>query len=195
MTNSRDRYNDNPSAGNVWHIDCVRCITCGTPLDSDLNLILVGEGSLICNACNYSCSICNNKIEDGVILTEDQAFCVTCFKCRKCKIKIENVKYARTSQGRFCMNCHESLRQRKRLRRRPLAERKQREWWEHKTAQSPLNPQDPLSRVLPARSPEAISNPMTLPSISTYSNLVNENFGWDKYFGKEQIGGPISRKY
>lgn len=47
-------------------------------------------------------------------MTGDQAFCANCFRCRNCKKKIENLKYARTSQGIFCMDCHESLMQRRR---------------------------------------------------------------------------------
>ena len=108
------RWTDKGLAGNRWHIDCFRCNTCGTILDSDANLLLLGDGSLICNNCTYSCSVCGNKIEDLAILTGDQAFCATCFKCRNCKKKIENLKYARTSQGIFCMECHESLMQRRR---------------------------------------------------------------------------------
>ena len=103
-----------PPAGNRWHIDCFRCNTCGTLLDSDANLLLLGDGSLICNNCTYSCSACGNKIEDLAILTGDQAFCASCFKCRNCKKKIENLRYARTSQGIFCMECHESLMARRR---------------------------------------------------------------------------------
>ena len=114
MVASRCRYTKHLAAGNRWHIDCFRCNTCGTLLDSDANLLLLGDGSLICNNCTYSCSACGNKIEDLAILTGDQAFCATCFKCRNCKKKIENLKYARTSQGIFCMVCHESLMQRRR---------------------------------------------------------------------------------
>ncbi|EOA86207.1 uncharacterized protein SETTUDRAFT_47563 [Exserohilum turcica Et28A] len=101
-------------AGNRWHIDCFRCNTCGTLLDSDANLLLLGDGSLICNNCTYSCNHCGNKIEDLAILTGDQAFCANCFRCRNCKRKIENLRYARTSQGIFCMSCHESLMARRR---------------------------------------------------------------------------------
>lgn len=114
MVTVRDRYTDRLPAGNRWHIDCFRCNTCQTLLDSDANLLLLGDGSLICNNCTYSCSACGNKIEDLAILTGDQAFCATCFRCRVCKKKIENLKYARTSQGMFCMECHESLMQRRR---------------------------------------------------------------------------------
>src|SRR5437773_2255496 len=103
-------------AGNRWHIDCFRCNTCGTLLDSDANLLLLGDGSLICNNCTYSCNACGDKIEDLAILTGDQAFCAGCFRCRNCKRKIENLRYARTSQGIFCMSCHESLMARRRKR-------------------------------------------------------------------------------
>ena len=101
-------------ANNRWHIDCFRCNTCGTLLDSDANLLLLGDGSLICNNCTYSCSACGHKIEDLAILTGDQAFCANCFRCRSCKKKIENLRYARTSQGIFCMECHEGLMARRR---------------------------------------------------------------------------------
>ncbi|KAF3908382.1 hypothetical protein AA313_de0210395 [Arthrobotrys entomopaga] len=110
-------------AGNRWHIDCFRCNTCGTLLDSDANLLLLGDGSLICNNCTYSCNACGNKIEDLAILTGEQAFCAGCFRCRHCKRKIENLRYARTSQGIFCMSCHETLmtRRRKKTRTQPKA--------------------------------------------------------------------------
>ncbi|KAF2479422.1 hypothetical protein BDY17DRAFT_327394 [Neohortaea acidophila] len=105
-------------AGNRWHLHCFRCGSCGALLDSDANLLLLGDGSLICNNCTYSCSACGNKIEDLAILTGDQAFCSSCFRCRNCKKKIENLRYARTSQGIFCMSCHETLMARRRKKSR-----------------------------------------------------------------------------
>ena len=107
---------DISTAGNRWHIDCFRCGTCATILDSNANILLLSDGSLICNDCTYNCSICTKKIDDLAILTGDQAFCASCFKCRNCKKKIENLKYARTSQGIFCMQCHESLMARRKKR-------------------------------------------------------------------------------
>ncbi|KAJ5246782.1 hypothetical protein N7468_001765 [Penicillium chermesinum] len=104
-------------SGQRWHIDCFRCSTCNTLLDSDAHLLLLGDGSLICSNCTYSCNSCGNKIEDLAILTGDQAFCAQCFRCRNCKRKIENLRYARTSQGIFCMDCHESLMQRRRKKK------------------------------------------------------------------------------
>lgn len=111
-------------AGQRWHIDCFRCSTCTTLLDSDAHLLLLGDGSLICSNCTYSCNSCGNKIEDLAILTGDQAFCAQCFRCRNCKKKIENLRYARTSQGIFCMDCHESLMQRRRKKKANAASKR-----------------------------------------------------------------------
>jgi hypothetical protein len=136
-------------AGNRWHLDCFRCNTCGTLLDSDANLLLLGDGSLICNNCTYSCSACNNKIEDLAILTGEQAFCATCFRCRNCKRKIENLRYARTSQGIFCMACHETLMARRRKKTKAAAAAKARD-----KELSPLI----TEKSLPALPPNVIPN-------------------------------------
>lgn len=61
-------------------------------------------------------TVLSDKIEDLAILTGDQAFCSSCFRCRNCKRKIENLRYARTSSGIFCMVCHENLMARRRKR-------------------------------------------------------------------------------
>ncbi|RFU72011.1 rho gtpase activator rga [Trichoderma arundinaceum] len=135
--------------GNRWHLDCFRCTTCGSLLDSDANLLLLGDGSLICNNCTYSCSACGNKIEDLAILTGDQAFCSTCFRCRNCKRKIENLRYARTSQGIFCMDCYETLMARRRKKSKAAAAAKARE-----KEQPPMVPE----KSLPALPPGAIPN-------------------------------------
>ncbi|KAL8983899.1 MAG: hypothetical protein Q9205_001984 [Flavoplaca limonia] len=149
-------------AGNRWHIDCFRCNTCGTLLDSDANLLLLGDGSLICNNCTYSCSACNNKIEDLAILTGDQAFCASCFRCRNCKKKIENLKYARTSQGIFCMECHDSLMQ----RRRKKTGRHGSSRHKHTLQQQPSNTMllhKSLPSLPPNAAPEAITQNALLP--------------------------------
>ena len=147
----RDRYTDWLPAGNRWHIDCFRCNTCNTILDSDANLLLLGDGSLICNNCTYSCSVCGNKIEDLAILTGDQAFCSNCFKCRNCKKKIKNLKYARTSQGIFCMECHESLMQRRRKKSQKNSTNR------HKHLHQQPNNNKLLDKSLPSLPPIAVS--------------------------------------
>ncbi|KAL2171995.1 hypothetical protein VTG60DRAFT_732 [Thermothelomyces hinnuleus] len=153
-------------AGNRWHLDCFRCNTCNTLLDSDANLLLLGDGSLICNNCTYSCSACGNKIEDLAILTGDQAFCATCFRCRNCKRKIENLRYARTSHGIFCMNCHESLMARRRKKSKAAAQAKR-----EKDA-SPLITDKSLPALPPnAVPPGAFSHDRVTPDSDTPTEL------------------------
>ncbi|CAM1511596.1 Fc.00g091090.m01.CDS01 [Cosmosporella sp. VM-42] len=154
-------------AGNRWHLDCFRCNTCGTLLDSDANLLLLGDGSLICNNCTYSCSACGNKIEDLAILTGEQAFCATCFRCRNCKRKIENLRYARTSQGIFCMGCHETLMARRRKKSKAAAAAKSRE-----KDHSPMITEKSLPALPPnAIPPNAFSNDRVDPDSDTATEL------------------------
>ncbi|KAI1767831.1 RhoGAP-domain-containing protein [Hypoxylon sp. FL1150] len=154
-------------AGNRWHLNCFRCNTCGTLLDSDANLLLLGDGSLICNNCTYSCSACGDKIEDLAILTGDQAFCAACFRCRNCKRKIENLRYARTSQGIFCMNCHESLMARRRKKSKAAAQAKARE-----KDSSPSIVEKSLPALPPnAIPPNAFSNDRVDPDSDTPTEL------------------------
>ncbi|KAL4888767.1 hypothetical protein BDV59DRAFT_188070 [Aspergillus ambiguus] len=153
-------------AGNRWHIECFCCSTCGTLLDSDAHLLLLGDGSLICSNCTYSCSSCGNKIEDLAILTGEQAFCAQCFRCRNCKKKIENLRYARTSQGIFCMDCHESLMQRRRKRNRGVAAARK---------QVPSNVK--LDKSLPSLPPEEaeqLSRPTDDPTADAYADVTTE---------------------
>ena len=147
-------------AGHRWHLGCFRCHSCATLLDSDANLLLLGDGSLICNNCTYSCSSCGNKIEDLAILTGDQAFCANCFRCRNCKRKIENLRYARTSQGIFCMSCHESLmaRRRKKSKKPPSSA-----------------PVPKVDKSLPALPPSAVQPGAAFtPDLDTPSDVFSE---------------------
>lgn len=92
-----------------WHIPCFKCSKCHTLLGCNSNFLVLGNGSLICSSCLYNCKQCGKKIDDLAILTGDQAYCLSCFKCRLCKERIEDLRYARTSKGLFCMKCHEKL--------------------------------------------------------------------------------------
>ena len=93
------------------------------------------------------CSVCNNKIED-------QAYCATCFKCRSCKKQIENLKYARTSKGILCIECHESVMQRRRKRSQKNGSNR------HKL----LSPRMILlDKCLPSLPPEAVNQSAVLP--------------------------------
>ncbi|POS86967.1 hypothetical protein EPUL_001119 [Erysiphe pulchra] len=153
--------------GNRWHLACFRCNTCGELLDSDANLLLLGDGSLICNNCTYSCSACNNKIEDLAILTGDQAFCASCFRCRNCKRKIENLRYARTSQGIFCMSCHESLMARRKKKSKNAASSKIK-----KDDQSSVH----VDKLLPALPPNA-----SIQGVSPADRKTSEQLDYETY--------------
>lgn len=99
--------------GYRWHVECFRCSICSSQMDADTNMLVLGNGTLVCHNCSYFCAICQKKIEDLAILTNDQAFCADCFVCRNCQRRIDDLKYARTSQGIFCMSCHNALMARK----------------------------------------------------------------------------------
>ncbi|KAL8725075.1 MAG: hypothetical protein Q9166_007586 [cf. Caloplaca sp. 2 TL-2023] len=88
-------------ADHRWQFECFRCNIFSILLDSDTGSILVSDGSLICDNCAYSCSCCGNKVGDLAIWIGDPAYCAGCTKCRNCEKRIENLKYARTSQGVF----------------------------------------------------------------------------------------------
>ncbi|KAL1955561.1 hypothetical protein VTO42DRAFT_8440 [Malbranchea cinnamomea] len=171
-------------AGNRWHIDCFRCHTCGTYLDSDANLLMLGDGSLICNNCTYSCSACGNKIEDVAILTGDQAFCANCFKCRNCKRKIDNLRYARTSQGIFCMDCHESLMARRRKRTARNAAQQQRHRPPHPVhldKSLPSLPSDESTSNLDSSSNVALGTPS-----DAYSD-ARSRFDEDRHYARQNM--------
>lgn len=108
-----------------WHTHCFKCLECDTLLGCNSNFLVLGDGNLICSNCTYNCKQCGKKIDDLAILTGDQAYCSNCFKCRACKLKIEDLRYARTLKGLFCMACHEKLVAKKRkydMKKRQMAQ-------------------------------------------------------------------------
>lgn len=108
-----------------WHTNCFKCLECDLLLGCNSNFLVLGDGNLICSNCTYNCKQCGKKIDDLAILTGDQAYCSNCFKCRVCKLKIEDLRYARTLKGLFCMSCHEKLVAKKKkfdMKRRQMAQ-------------------------------------------------------------------------
>ncbi|KAF7970388.1 hypothetical protein HWV62_24253 [Athelia sp. TMB] len=73
---------------------------------ADTNLLLLSDGSPICANCSYSCNVCNLPILDEAIMTGDDSYHAHCFKCKVCKTRIDELVFAKTSQGIYCMNCH-----------------------------------------------------------------------------------------
>lgn len=39
-------------------------------------------------------------------MTGDDSYHAHCFKCKVCKTRIDELVFAKTSQGIYCMNCH-----------------------------------------------------------------------------------------
>lgn len=110
--------------GDRWHTHCFSCYKCEKPLSCDSNFLVLGTGALICFACSDSCKSCGKKIDDLAIIlaSSNEAYCSDCFKCCKCGDKIEDLRYAKTKRGLFCIACHERLLQ----KRKHYEERKRR---------------------------------------------------------------------
>ncbi|OJT10269.1 hypothetical protein TRAPUB_13223 [Trametes pubescens] len=89
-----------------FHVDCFKCAKCGNQVTADTNLLLLSDGSPICANCSYSCNVCKQPILDEAIMTGDDSYHAHCFKCKVCKNRIDELVFAKTSQGIYCMNCH-----------------------------------------------------------------------------------------
>ncbi|KAL0575599.1 Rho-type gtpase-activating protein [Marasmius crinis-equi] len=61
------------------------------------------EGGLVVA---FGCNVCKLPILDEAIMTGDDSYHAHCFKCKVCKNRIDELVFAKTSQGIYCMNCH-----------------------------------------------------------------------------------------
>ncbi|RKP36415.1 hypothetical protein BJ085DRAFT_20563, partial [Dimargaris cristalligena] len=102
----------------IWHIDCFRCSKCENLIEGDANLLLLADGSPLCQHCSYTCSICNQPIYDEAIVTGDVSYHTECFRCLICHNRIEGSCFAKTTQGIFCMNCFKERKAKKRAARK-----------------------------------------------------------------------------
>lgn len=89
-----------------FHVDCFKCAKCGDRVTADTNLLLLSDGSPICANCSYNCNVCHLPILDEAIMTGDDSYHAHCFKCKVCKSRIDELVFAKTSQGIYCMKCH-----------------------------------------------------------------------------------------
>ncbi|KNZ49802.1 hypothetical protein VP01_476g1 [Puccinia sorghi] len=95
------------SFGNsLWHVDCFRCAKCRNLVEHDTNLLLLSDGSPVCENCSYICSVCKHPISNEAIVTGEESYHADCFRCRSCSNRIEELIFAKTSQGIYCMTCH-----------------------------------------------------------------------------------------
>lgn len=91
----------------LWHVDCFRCAKCHDLVTTDRDdILLLSDGNPICGQCNYSCQICGLPIMEEAIMTGDESYHAACFTCRSCHSPIAELVFAKTSQGIYCMKCH-----------------------------------------------------------------------------------------
>ncbi|KAK0546956.1 Rho-type gtpase-activating protein [Tilletia horrida] len=94
-------------ANSLWHLDCFRCAKCNNKVTTGQDdLLLLSDGHPICSDCSYTCQVCHLPILEEAILTGDEAYHASCFTCRVCTKRIEELVFAKTSQGIYCMDCH-----------------------------------------------------------------------------------------
>ncbi|GAA5913420.1 hypothetical protein JCM6882_001956 [Rhodosporidiobolus microsporus] len=90
----------------LFHVDCFRCAKCHNLVEHNTNLLLLSDGSPVCENCSYICSVCQKPIHNEAIVTGDESYHADCFRCRSCSNKIEELIFAKTNQGIWCMSCH-----------------------------------------------------------------------------------------
>ncbi len=89
-----------------FHVNCFRCAKCQNKVTADTNLLLLSDGSPVCANCSYNCNVCKQPILDEAIMTGDDSYHAHCFKCKVCRNRIDELVFAKTSQGIYCMDCH-----------------------------------------------------------------------------------------
>lgn len=82
-------------------------------------------------------------------MTGDDSYHAHCFKCKVCKTKIDELVFAKTSQGIYCMNCHNErmIKIRKHAHKKAERDRLERE----KVAAAGARPSDSVSSTHSSR--------------------------------------------
>ncbi|BGP26361.1 Rho-type gtpase-activating protein [Rhodotorula toruloides] len=83
-----------------------RCAKCHNLVEHSTNLLLLSDGSPVCENCSYICNVCQKPIHNEAIVTGDESYHADCFRCRSCSNRIEELIFAKTQQGIWCMACH-----------------------------------------------------------------------------------------
>ena len=143
-----------------WHTECFACYKCNKQLSCDSDFLVLGTGTLICFDCSDSCKSCGKKIDDLAIIlpSSNEAYCSDCFKCCKCGNKINDLRYAKTKRGLFCLACHEKL-----LAKRKHYEEKKRRLTKHLPTLPPVPSPAVESHTL---APVPVSPAMKIPERS-----------------------------
>ncbi|KAF8514156.1 hypothetical protein JB92DRAFT_2920340 [Gautieria morchelliformis] len=83
-----------------------KCAKCANRVSPDTNLLLLSDGSPVCAACSYNCAVCKKPISHEAIMTGDESYHAACFTCKTCARHIGELVFAKTTQGIYCMSCH-----------------------------------------------------------------------------------------
>ncbi|SPO35678.1 related to GTPase-activating protein beta-chimerin [Pseudozyma flocculosa] len=163
-------------ATKLWHVDCFRCAKCKNKVSTDRDdILLLSDGHPICGECNYSCNICNLPIMEEAIMTGDESYHASCFTCRACHSRIEELVFAKTNQGIYCMPCHNQrvARSRKHAEQRRANKLKEKQRLEAEEARRQAGSQDSASARMPGFMPSGEPSP-AMPTISVDDGSVRQ---------------------
>ena len=165
-------FYNNPFASSrqsFFHVDCFKCAKCNNKVTADTNLLLLSDGSPICAECSYNCNICQQPILDEAIMTGDDSYHAHCFKCKVCHNRIDELVFAKTTHGIYCMNCHND---RMAKIRRHAQRKREKEKAATPSASSSARERDPkdLHPVSPPHPihPSSLTPPTSLPIVSLH---------------------------
>ncbi|KAI9497459.1 hypothetical protein BDB00DRAFT_868497 [Zychaea mexicana] len=109
----------------LFHLDCFTCAKCRRSADCESNLLLLSDGRPVCESCSYNCYVCKQVIRDEAIMTGDEAYHASCFRCVSCKRRIEDLVFTQTTKGIYCTPCHEKRKLKRQKRKEEKERRKQ----------------------------------------------------------------------
>ena len=83
-----------------------RCHKCSNQIQPDSTVLLLSSGLPICEDCSYVCSACGLSISNEAIVTGNDSYHAYCFRCKACDTRIDELVFAKTTSGIYCMTCH-----------------------------------------------------------------------------------------
>lgn len=91
-------------------------------------------------------------------MTGDDSYHAHCFKCKVCKNRIDELVFAKTSQGIYCMNCHNQRVARSRRHAQRQREKEREREREREKAANALSSSDPAKTDQSTSVSEALLN-------------------------------------
>ncbi|KAI8140863.1 hypothetical protein BJV82DRAFT_193392 [Fennellomyces sp. T-0311] len=112
----------------LFHLQCFKCAKCCRPANCESNLLLLSDGRPVCEGCSYNCYVCKQVIRDEAIMTGEEAYHASCFRCVSCKRRIEDLVFTQTTKGIYCTPCHEKRKLERQKRKEEKERRKQQQY-------------------------------------------------------------------